>query len=68
MDAIQALVEILANVKLGEASRRAAGRLDALQARVEVAAKRQTLHAAGYMDAIQALVEILTNFASCWAV
>ena len=32
--------------------------MDALQARVEVAAKRQTLHAAGYMDAIQALVEI----------
>ena len=44
MDAIQALVEILANVKVCKLL--AAGQFDALQALVEVAAQRQTLQAA----------------------
>ena len=65
MDAIQALVEILANVKVGEAS--CLGSLDALQALVEVAAQRQTPQAAEVDGCHPSSVESsqTSKFASC---
>ena len=39
--------------------------MDALQARIEVAVKRQTLHAAGYMDATKLWYKSSTNVKVC---